>query len=157
MITTFQDYLDMLCGWHMADITSAQSPEFQGLLTQACSIFERFSHTDQLSAMACMVGMLLGTVEGEPVPAWESLGVIITHKERMLQFQAQALVVFWDSMEARGRPVTRERIVAPKMKKAKKVKPQPGARVLQIASGKRKKKQLPGSKPKGSDWGGHGI
>ena len=142
MITTFQDYLDMVAGYHMADIVAVQSPEFQGLLTQACNMFERFSHTDQLAAMACMVGMLLGTVEGEPVPAWQSLGVIITHRERLLQFQAQALAVFWDSMDARGQVMVRERIIAPKMKKAKKVKSQPGARVLQIVSGKRKKKPV---------------
>lgn len=147
MITTFQDYLDMVAGYHMAEIVAVQSSEFQGLLTQACSIFERFSHTDQLAAMACMVGMLLGTVEGEPVSAWESLGVIITHKERLLQFQAQAMVVFWDSMESRGRTVVRERVIAPKMKKAKAMKPPKvkGSRVIQITSGKRKKKQLSGS------------
>lgn len=138
-IKTFQDYIDAAAQGHMLDIMQSQSPEFQGLLTQGCAIFERFSHSDQLTAMACMVGMILGTVEGERLPEWEKLSVMITHKERLHLFQTQALVVFWDAMDARGRPVPREPLT---MGKPRKLKAQPkvkGARVLQIVSGKRKK------------------
>lgn len=138
-ISTFQDYLGMTISGHMQDIVASQSPEFKGLLTQACSIFERFSHSDQLAAMACMVGMILGTVEGEPLPEWQKLNVIITHRERLQQFQAQALVVFWDAMDARGLPVERVLLTALKPRKPKKLPKVKGARVLQIVSGKRKK------------------
>lgn len=135
---TFDEYLDIVSRSHMAELVSYGTPELEGLLTTACNLFEKHAHSDQLLAMACMVGMILGTLEREIVPAEAILGIPITHRERLAAFRVQALVVFWDSMEARGQSPLRQRDDAPppvprptpKVEKKRK-----GARVIQIASG----------------------
>lgn len=151
---TWDDYVDLLANSHMQDLINRAEPDVQQLLTAACSLFEAYPHSSQLLVMACMAGMVCGTLEGEKVPAEQTLGVIITHRERLQQFVLQAQVVFWDAMDARGKPQSRTPLLFGKTKKAKKVKEKKvkGARVIQIASGKRKKRQLPGS-----TQGGRGI
>lgn len=139
---TFDDYLGIIAKGHMRDLINTASPEAQELLTRGCNLFERHPHSDQSLCLAIMMGMIMGTLEGEHVPAEAHFGVMITHQHRLQQFVAQACCVFWDAKEARGQTLDRVLPVLtfPKAKKVK-AKKVVGARVLSIVSGKRKRKK----------------
>lgn len=143
---TFDELLKNVEQSSMQAFVSISGPNFAMLLGRACTLFETHSLSDQMTAMACMLGMLFGTMEGEKTEAEKIMGIPITHKERMQLFEAQVMVVFRESMAARGMPVE-DVTVTPEQKafggargggKNKKT-----ARVIQLVAGTRKRKRTP--------------
>lgn len=132
---TFDELLKAVDKSTIQEIVSSGTDKMQHCLSLGCTFFEQYPHADQMTAMACMVGMILGTLEGEKLAGEHNLGVIITHKERLQLFNAQAMAVFRESMAARGMPFGPEaaKIVAEGTTR-------PAGRVLNIISGKRKRK-----------------
>lgn len=118
----------------MQAFANSSSDRFPLLLGRACTLFETYSLSDQMTAMACMLGMLLGTMEGEKTEAEQVMNCPIGYKERFQLFNSQAMVVLKESMAARGMPLDEGVTVTP----AAPVKK--SARVIQLVAGTRKKR-----------------
>lgn len=139
---TFEELLKAVSKSTIQEIVSSGTDKMGHCLSLGCTFFEQYPHADQMTAMACMVGMILGTLEGEKLASEQNLGVIITHKERLELFNAQALAVFRESMAARGMPsdTIPDLGTLPPPPKGHTIGQRTSGRVLNIISGKRKRK-----------------
>lgn len=77
-----------------ADIVQAGGPELQVLLNLATTVFEEFHAATQATALALMLGMLLGSIEGLTVDMERDENVIITFEDRLRIFLAQTRIAF---------------------------------------------------------------
>lgn len=136
---TFEELLKNVKHSSMQAFVTISGPDFAMLLGRACTLFETHSLSDQMTAMACMLGMLFGTMEGEKTEAEKVMGIPITHKERMRLFEAQVMVVFRESMVSRGMPVDEPEMPCSTVTVTSKKT----ARIIQLVSGTRKRKRKP--------------
>lgn len=93
METTVVDTLiEMIERDDYVGIFNSGSPMFHELMLHATNLFEHYQEGDQAIALACMFGILIGTMEGQAVDA-ERAGVIITLEDRIRIFLAQARII----------------------------------------------------------------
>ena len=79
------------------------SPRLAYLLTAGADLFEQYDLADQSIAYAILFGIMIGSIEGQPVDI-EQQGSFITYEDRLALFVAQARVACKATIEAATHP-----------------------------------------------------
>lgn len=85
------------------DVVTAEGSDLVNLLHTATPIFEQFDESTQTTAIALMLGMILGVVEGDTCPI-EQQGILMDKAGRLRVFLAQVEVAYRESIEAATHP-----------------------------------------------------